>query len=304
MEEKESQSEKEKEKIPTPPKMKASLRTLETDVSSLRETGGQAVRPTIVKFGKEEAEVEEGKEEEEELKISGYTGPEKAIFETGGPRKISKVTKPAKPKPKKVKFIVVIIIIAITLLAISGFYLMLFKKPQISEKEPASLPVEVEPTEKPKFPTSVEKKKPEVPSIFELSESAVVYELTISEINKLVEQKGANMKSGQLKEIVLTDITGEPISSSEFIPIVIPGLKEKQLLKAFRSGFNFFIFYQENQPHFGVIFKLKPGVVIIRVKSSVSPYLEEQKLNYIWYKDYLLVSENQTALEKVKQLIK
>jgi len=303
MEEKESQSGKEKEKIPTPPKMKASLRTLETDVSSLRETGGQAVRPTIVRFGKEEAEVEEGKEEEEELKIPGYAGPEKAIFETGGPRKINKVTKPAKPKSKKVKFIVVITIIVITLLAISGFYLMLFKKSQISE-EPASLPAEVKPAEKPKFPISTEKKKPEVSSIFGLSESAVVYELTISEIDKLVEQKGVNMKSGQLKEIVLTDITGEPISSSEFIPIVIPGLKEKQLLKAFEPGFDFFIFYQENQPHFGMIFRLKPGVVIIRVKSSVSPYLEEQKLNYIWYKDYLLVSKNQTALEKVKQLIK
>ena len=70
--------------MPPPPELQFAIRTMESDLKSLKQSGGQGVAPQFFN-AKYSIRKEDSETKEEEVVIPGYTGPEKSIFNTSSP---------------------------------------------------------------------------------------------------------------------------------------------------------------------------------------------------------------------------
>ena len=131
-----NQSEEKKE-IPGPPPSKVSVRTMQSDINSIQESGGQNPQPYTTELNQKPKEETPAPKEisfqpaELDSGISGYVGPEEPIFQPGA------VTSPLPPKqkpnqteagampPKKTSKVLIISIILIltAIIAVAGYYL-------------------------------------------------------------------------------------------------------------------------------------------------------------------------------------
>ncbi len=66
-----------KPKVAAPPNPEVAIRTMDSDVKTLEQSGGEGVLPETISLPDSEAEPK--------FEISGYTGPEKPIFSSAAP---------------------------------------------------------------------------------------------------------------------------------------------------------------------------------------------------------------------------
>ena len=125
----------EKNEIPTPPPAKVSVRTMQSDIKSIQESGGQMPQPYIAEINPLAKEINESKEVSFQApalgsNVSGYSGPEEPMFQTKPPSSLPPGKKQSQPKktlkfPKKSKTFMRIlgIIILAAILGFGGYYL-------------------------------------------------------------------------------------------------------------------------------------------------------------------------------------
>ena len=119
MEEKIYSSAPQENKIPEPPQMEVDIRTMESDLKAFQEGGGEVPGSGTRRVFTPKAQ--EISKTEPELNIRGYSGPEKAIFESGNILEEQKAASGSSAKP----IIWIIIVIAIIIgLILFGFYVM------------------------------------------------------------------------------------------------------------------------------------------------------------------------------------
>lgn len=77
----------EKKNVPAPPGPEIAIRTMESDLRSIAESGGVSAAPEFIdtqpRFNPDR-ESKAGNKATAEINIAGYAGPEKSIFETTG----------------------------------------------------------------------------------------------------------------------------------------------------------------------------------------------------------------------------
>ena len=148
----------EKKEIPTPPPSKVNVRTMQSDIKSIQESGGQNPQPYMTEINqpkKETSAPEEISFQPSELgpNIPGYVGPEEPIFKPGVPiaplppqQKPNKPEEGAKPPKKDSKTLIIIILVILVLAAIilgAGYYLT--KKEKAVSVTPTPTPPTVTP---------------------------------------------------------------------------------------------------------------------------------------------------------------
>ena len=107
--------------IPAPPPLEIEVRSMESDVKSFQETGGEIpgaeMKPAYTPPQPETARPEQG------AQISGYQGPEKAIF-TPGENLLAKEMAGAKTGVGKTILIILGILIGAVALGFLGYYVI------------------------------------------------------------------------------------------------------------------------------------------------------------------------------------
>jgi len=77
----EQQNSENKNPISSPPSLDVEIRTMETDIESVKASGGDLTNPQFIRLGESPMEpIKSPEEPKTNLDIPGYTGPEKAIF--------------------------------------------------------------------------------------------------------------------------------------------------------------------------------------------------------------------------------
>ena len=121
MEERQGQEE---DFVPAPPKPEMTIRTMESDVKSIEQGGGEIGAPKV--FTPRQAPRPEQEEVRAGLNIPGYTGPEKSIFQSQASINVRQEQKPIGKSDSKWKATAVVIgiLIGIVALVLIGYYIV------------------------------------------------------------------------------------------------------------------------------------------------------------------------------------
>lgn len=280
----------EKNEIPTPPPAKVSVRTMQSDIKSIQEDGGQMPQPYTAEIS--QPLKEETKTPEEIAfqapglgsNIPGYTGPEEPIFKTEAPSPLprNKEKTPtegsAKPPKKGSKTFALILGIAIlaAILGMGGYYLV---TKFIKTKGVALAPtVSAPPQEEAIIPIPEKIPSPAAyVSLFSvpvLQEEKIISVLTLDNIkNALMAAANANPVNN-LKEVILRDENQSLVGFSKFIPVILPELKSEEIAGFFEENFTATVFSDLNGQWPGYVVKLKSAITIDQGQAFVRQNLE------------------------------
>src|SRR3989344_7023493 len=115
--------------VPPPPEPEVAIRTMESDIKSLEQSGGVGATPQIFTPNLESAPPSVARTPiqpdalkiEAQLKVPGYTGPEQAIFKTTGTVQAEPVSKESFNKWRLI-FIIAGVLILAALFWLLGYF--------------------------------------------------------------------------------------------------------------------------------------------------------------------------------------
>lgn len=280
----------EKNEIPTPPPAKVNVRTMQSDIKSIQEDGGQMPQPYTAEIS--QPLKEETKTPEEIAfqapglgsNIPGYTGPEEPIFETEAssplPQNKEKTSAEgsAKPPKKGSKTFALILGIAIlaAILGMGGYYLV---TKFIKTKGVALAPTVSAPSQEETIVPIPEKIPSQAAyvSLFSapvLQEEKIISVLTLDNIkNALMAAANANPVNN-LKEVILRGENQSLVGFSKFIPVILPELKSEEIAGFFEENFTATVFSDLNGQWPGYVVKLKSAITIDQGQAFVRQNLE------------------------------
>jgi len=305
---KEEQNKKKEPEIPSSPKTKVSLRTMDTDKTSLKKSGGEPPRPVLV-----ELDVEPEKEEEKE-------------GEKNGEKKQKSSTEPLIKEGihKGVKIGIFLFGLGVFL-----FFFFTYVLPLISFKpipKPSISSPTIPESTIPKSTISQEEQKIQPSSLKEISlkgEKMLISSLTIDNIKEGVKNTADTLKEGEIKVIVFEDSKGI-INSNDFLMTLFEGssqIKKEDLQKIFEHKFFGFLYKEKEKVYLGYVFSFKPDIVQIQTRALIDPILEdkdralvskilwrdlkkEDKLYHYYLENYLICSTYNIDEEFIKGLLK
>ena len=284
--------------IPPSPKTKVSLRTMETDKSSLAKNGGEPPKPILVEL---ELEPQEGetKGESQDQKGKEEKSPEPLIKENSHKNLIIGVS----------IFVVGVIIFFFFVYAMP---LMTFKSSStnnnLSQSNPNSkkLPPVKKNTSpsKPKEETSLPNKitipKANISASSSIPQSEsnsskpstgsgtiIIDQLTLSNIKSALKNRANDLKNGDLQIINFASPNGI-IKVSDFLQVILKNPPQKEEIeRIFVDKFSGFLYKENNKPYIGYVFTFKPDIIKIQAQSLINPFLEDKDRsllsNILWY---------------------
>ena len=256
---------------PPPPPPPVSIRTMETDASSLKASGGTRPAPELINVNAPTRGPIEEKPQDPGIKIGvpGYAGPEEKMFV---PETIPQKQQTAPPinmdlseedaheggsgRAKKIILIVVFLAIAIGLGGVGYFivYPLLFPvqnpyvTPPISETPPPPPPVAL------------------THQSFITSDKAEI----AASLGQATPEIIAPGTAPVLKEVVLRDGNGNQLVASKYLPTILTEFTESELQGLLGDDFTAFVFYDEAGAWPGYAFKLKDGVSLISAQPTIN----------------------------------
>lgn len=284
---------------PPPPPPEITLRTMQSDIESIKQSGGE--NPIPKPFTPPEIKNKNNMELEDLSKEEGMIKPNNA----------EGVIPPSEPPKKKLK---VFILITVLILVIAGAVFVGYKyiypmfKPalQVSQEQPAVIPENVVPVTEIPMPGSpasevVPPVSEVIPPVEELpaptpettpvptpvvlkqhvsllvtsADSIVPLILTAStslvSIKDLLTAEAANKSATatSLKEVTLADQGGQLVFA-DTLPMFLSSFTSTELAPLFDEDFTSVIFYDVNGAWFGMIAKPKEGADIAAVKTLMS----------------------------------
>ncbi len=294
-----NQSEEKKE-IPTPPPSKVSVRTMQSDIKSMQESGGQNPQPYMTElnqeFKKETAAPEEISFQPAELEsnIPGYVGPEEPIFQAGAPisplppkQKPAQAEKNAQPRKKtsKILIISVILILAAITAGVGYYFINKNKTATPTPTPPVVPPVTTTPT-----PTPTPVPAPQYVSLLKtpstLQEEKIVSTLILDNIKNVLVAAASTTPANNLKEVILRNPDQSLIAFSKFIPILLPEIKSEDIAAIFQENFTAMVFVDQNGVWPGYIAQLNSSSTLIAAQATIKQNLESSaNLTNIFLKD-------------------
>ncbi|MDO8443175.1 MAG: hypothetical protein Q7S81_02885 [bacterium] len=265
---------------PPPPPPEITLRTMQSDMESIKQSGGE--NPIPKPFTPPEIKKQNNMELEDLSREEGMIKPGNG----------EGVVPPSEPPKKKLK---IFILIAVLILVIAGsvfagyMYIYPMFKPAIVPVVP-EIPVAIpEPEVLPEVLPPVEELAPVVvPEVIPTPEPIVLKQhisllvspadlsvpLTLStttsltSIKELLIAEAANKPAAAtaLKEIALSDQGGQLVFA-DTLPMFLPALTSVELAPLFEEDFTSVISYDSNGAWFGMIAKLKEGADIVAAKA-------------------------------------
>ncbi|MDP3052741.1 MAG: hypothetical protein Q8N22_02145 [bacterium] len=274
----------EKKEIPGPPPSKVSVRTMQSDINSIQESGGQAPQPYTTELGQGQKKETSAPEEisfqpaELESNISGYTGPEEPIFQPGAIiSPLPPKQKPAqaeignKPKKKTSKVLITSIILILAAITAGAIYYFINKK-QIAAPAltpPVIPPVAVAPALTP---------APQYVSLLKttstLQEEKIVSILTLDNIKNALTDAASTTQANNLKEVILRNPDQSLVAFYKFIPVLLPEIKSEDIAAIFQENFTAMVFVDQNGVWPGYVAQLTSSSTLFQSQTSMKQNLE------------------------------
>ncbi|MBI5147907.1 MAG: hypothetical protein HZA37_02040 [Parcubacteria group bacterium] len=251
--------------VPPPPPPPIEIRTMESDLKSLQESGGAAITPKPIATAPPSVSAE--KPEEVKLTIPGYTGPEEPLFSADLSVPAAQAAVSAKSNLLKIALVA---LGAIAVAGVVGVVSYLYIYPKLF---PAAEPAVVEqpPVEKPAEPVI-----PPAPKVVhksfltiaaDLTEEAKLSAVDLASLLGGLRQSAADKRApGTFKEIVFTGSVGF-IASSDLFSVLVP---ELNLKNSFGDDYTAAVYYDESGAWPVYILKLKTGVLVAEAQLAVS----------------------------------
>lgn len=258
----------EKKEIPTPPPSKVNVRTMQSDIKSIQESGGQNPQPYMTEINQPKKETPEPPQEisfqpsEVGSNIPGYVGPEEPIFKPGGavgplppqekPGKPEEAVKPPK-KGSKILIISLVVVILVAAVLGVGYY--------FSKKQKAVSTTTPEQTNTPPVATAPTPPKPQYFSLFKTANvpqaEETIATLDIENIKKALNDAAGTIPTDTLKEIVLRNPDNSLVSSYKLFPILLPEIAKEDLTGVFEENSMTVVFVNKDGAWPAYVFQLK-----------------------------------------------
>lgn len=248
----------------TPPPPDIGIRTMASDLSSLKSSGGLEAKPTTFKpeeFNKE------------------------PIFEIAKPEKGAEgAVKTIQPKTRRVNIFIVLGIIGFVILA--GLVIYFFVMPLIFPKEnpTTELPgavetpqVEVEPV--PVVSPLIHQSYFITPAVSAIAMN--VNSLNLAEINSALNDSAADTQQKTVKEVTLT-VSGEVPQAADFLSIAFPELNRDFLNASFEKDFTAFLYRDANGSWPGYVFRLNPNSSLDQVAATMANIETSQNISGLY----------------------
>ena len=293
---------------PPPPPPEITLRTMQSDMESVKQSGGE--NPTPQAFTPPE------------IKNQNMSGLDDLSKEDGmiRPGAGEGVLPPAEPPKKKGKIIILISVLILVLAgaAYAGYVYVypMFAKPAISVNQPVVPETTIPETEIPETivvvppeeeiiatstPEEMATTTPEEilpPPIFRTHVSALVSpadsiinlsvtgSTTLASIRDLLVAEAGNKPAVEtfLKEVSLSDAFGQLVFADVF-SMFLPEVTSFELSQYFQEDFTSVIFYDNNGAWFGLVAKLKEGASVSEAKTLMSKLEPSSGLANLYLQD-------------------
>jgi len=300
-----------------PPPPPITIRTMDSDVKSVEESGGGNPQGETLNIPPPiRPEAPKPPEESEKIKIPGYSGPEKGVFQNDASPILGTNSQEnmSEKEDGKLKSLVtlIVIILAAGIIGVGAYY---YVYPLLLKNGGVVPPTPPTATEPPPTPAHV---------------SLIFADVTEEALN-LQSASPETIEEGEvlLKEVILSQ-NGNALKLSEYLPALIPELSEEELKNNFEENFTAFIYYNESGAWPGYVLKRKSSAVAIiaqnsfrkvegssslknfflsdpgvpssngfqtgQVNNEPARYIsfnnQGAALSYAWFNDYLLISTN------------
>lgn len=278
-----NQSEEEKKEIPNPPSSKVSVRTMQSDINSIKESGGQNPQPYTSELNQKPKKETPTTEEtsfqptESESSITGYAGPEEPIFQPGAftsplppKQKPNQAGTEAKPRKKTSKVLIISIILILAAATEAGYYFFVKNQKTNPSLIPLTAPLSTEtpaPTPAPQYVSLLR-----TPNA--LQEEIIIPSLTLGNIKNALLAAINATPINNLKEVILRKPDQSLVAFSEFFPTFIPELTGETISAIFKKNFTIVIFVDENGVWPGYIAQLNPNFSLIAAQAAIKQSLE------------------------------
>jgi hypothetical protein len=299
--------------VSPPPPPPIGVRTMESDIASIKESGGLPPEPKV--FTPSELKPPpppppSQQPVEAKLDVPGYQGPEEAIFKPSGTiseagvEAQKEVSSPSSARSwlKPVLFAAGGLII-LAGLGFAGYYLVY---PLLFGESTTTPLVAVEPqtsnqsSQPPATTTTPETSGSEQTQVFipqphysfftVPAEKSEVMKLTASDTAlsiraALMEMAKDVMATGTIKEIAVEKEDGSPEAFSRVISLLVPELNETALQNVFQSDFTLAIYFDANGAWPIYIARLKEGANLLDAQASYAGLEQSQNLFNLYLTD-------------------
>ncbi len=256
-----------------PPPPPIAIRTMESDVTSVEQSGGG--KPTSEVFnlpamGVKRPEPPQPPDAGVKIKVPGYSGPEEKLF---APEVLPEQPPEVVTEKKSFKIIPIIIMVLVAaLIGALGYY---FVYPLFVQVEDASQNTNPAPLPKTETPT------PPAPSHAALISSDKTEIVTTISLATSETPESAPI----LKEAVLQNESGGEILLSEYLPKLLPEFTAGELIANFEEDFTAYIYYDANGAWPGYVLKKKNGVSPLIARDSFGKVESSQNLKNLFLAD-------------------
>jgi hypothetical protein len=298
-----NQFEEEKKEIPMPPAAQAKIRTMQSDLKSVQESGGQAPKPYLAELNPREIEKKEP---------TFQTSPQKTSTATASaptPKPFDATQDKPKSKKTKIIFIILGILVLLVILGWLGYYLISLLPSQnqnkISIPENFSIP-SASPEIKPETltPVSIPTSTPENIS----NEKIILAPLTLENFKNTLKAATANIHLNNLKKITFLNGDQSTINLSDLLPLILPELAKAEIARFFSENFSLIIWVDKNGSWPVYILQLKPTAALIGAQTFIKERFESStRLNnnfkYEWINDKLIITTSGLDFSKILEEI-
>jgi hypothetical protein len=273
----------EKKEIPTPPPSRVNVRTMQSDMQSIQESGGQNPQPYTTEINQPKKETPAPQEvsfqpSEVGSNIPGYVGPEEPIFKPGGAvgplppeQKPSQPEAVVKPPQKGSKILIISLVAVILVAAVLGIgYYFSQKQKSASVTTPEQTTVVTDNTPVPP--------KPQYFSLFKTANvpqaEETITTLDIDNLKNILNAAATTIPTDTLKEIVLRNADNSLVSSYKIISILLPELGAEDLPGIFEENFMAIVFADKNGAWPAYVFQLKSTADPTQAQTLIKDKLE------------------------------
>lgn len=271
-----------------PPQPKMDMRTMESDLRSIQETGGQTVKPYAPPGG---GMPPEPTFQPPQIETTPPASPPPPTMPSG-PATMTPL-EPSKPKGKGLWITLLIIIVVIGLAAVGYFFIYPALFPADQPGQPTVEPPPVEtpppaPEEQPPIVPPAEEPEPEpepaepsadtLPtvsnhvSLFKTPADAVLDvtlpSATLSSFRSAI--LAAPITADGFREIVVRNSLGQPIALSGLMPLLVPGFFDAATLARFEEDVTLFVHSASGQVHLGYVAKLRDNADVGQAQERMS----------------------------------
>lgn len=233
--------------VPPPPPPPIAIRTMDSDVKSIEQTGGAGPVPQMVSI----KETEKPTEPINDIKINvpGYEGPEEKLFtpETLPSADDTTGTKKNSDFSRMIIFIVLFVVVAAGL-GVAGYFLypMFFSSQETTTPPPAATTT-----------------PPITPPISIKHNSYITSDGATAPVLSLTQAAAIQIATGTksiIKEVILQDANNSQVAFSKYFPSIITEFTDNDLRVLFEDDFTSFLYYAGSNTWPGYVVKLKTGV--------------------------------------------